>query len=94
MEVTAQTLKELDAGDIPMLVVYNKADRCGMDDLPKVWNNQIHMSALNDVGLDELIALIKDKVYSFNQLQIVVDKKIYFGFIQRTIYKNKIVFLR
>lgn len=67
MEVTAQTLKELDAGDIPMLVVYNKADRCGMDDLPKVWNNQIHMSALNDVGLDELIALIKDNVYAGNE---------------------------
>ena len=36
--------------------------------------------------------MIKDKLSSFNQLQIVVDKKIYFSFIQRTIYKNKIVF--
>ena len=34
MEVTAETLKELGAGDIPRLVVYNKIDKCRTENLP------------------------------------------------------------
>lgn len=66
MEVTKQTLQELDAGDIPMIYVYNKADRCGREDLPKVMENQIYMSAVNGVGIEELAELIKSKVYADN----------------------------
>ena len=66
MEVTQQTLKELGAGDIPMLYVYNKADRCGMERLPRVKGRQIYMSAVNGVGIEELAELIKVQVYSDN----------------------------
>lgn len=34
MEVTAETLKELGAGNIPRLVVYNKIDKCRTENLP------------------------------------------------------------
>lgn len=34
MEVTAETLKELGAGDIPRIVVYNKIDKCRTENLP------------------------------------------------------------
>ncbi len=64
MSVTAETLKELNAGDIPQIIVYNKADKCQMEHLPRVKDNQIYMSAGNGIGIEELVALIKSKVYA------------------------------
>lgn len=63
MEVTAETLKELNAGDIPLITVYNKADKREMADIPKVKDNQIYMSAGTGAGIEELVTLIKEKVY-------------------------------
>ena len=45
IDVTQETLKEIGAGDIPQIIVYNKADLCGMDDIPKVSGNKIYMAA-------------------------------------------------
>ncbi len=68
MAVTKETLEELGAGDIPMLYVYNKADkRMDMGELPRVKDNHIHMSAVNGVGIDELVRLIKERVYADTQ---------------------------
>lgn len=65
MEVTRETLEELGAGDIPMIYAYNKADKCmDLDSLPKVKDKHIHMSAVNSVGIEELIKLIKEQVYA------------------------------
>lgn len=65
MEVTKETLEELGAGDIPMVYVYNKADKCmDLASLPKVKDKHIHMSAVNSVGIEELIKLIKEQVYA------------------------------
>ena len=65
MEVTAETLKELDAGNIPMVYVYNKADKCmDISQLPKIKDKHIYMSAVNDVGIEELVKLIKEQVYA------------------------------
>lgn len=64
MEVTQQTLKELNAGDIPQIVVYNKADKCHMPDLPRTVGNQIYLSAGNGVGIEELAEQIKTKIYA------------------------------
>ena len=64
MEVTDRTLKELDAGDIPQIVVYNKADKCQMESLPKVKEKQIYLSAVNDIGIEELAELIKKVCYA------------------------------
>ena len=67
MEVTEQTLKELEVGDIPQIIVYNKADKCQMTDLPKIRDKQIYMSAVNDIGIEELADLIKSVVYADNE---------------------------
>lgn len=65
MDVTKETLKELGAGDIPMLIVYNKAEN-RIEDLPRVRDKQIYMSAVNSVGIKELVELIKGQVYADN----------------------------
>ena len=64
MEVTAETLKELGAGDIPQIIVYNKVDLCRMEQLPGSHGRQIYMSASHGMGLETLIQLIKDTVYA------------------------------
>lgn len=64
MEVTAQTLKELGAGDIPCIIAYNKADLCQLRELPKIRGNQIYMAAAADCGLDELVKMIQEWVYA------------------------------
>lgn len=63
MEVTAETLKELKIGDISQIIVYNKADKCQMADLPRVSENSIHMAAGAEIGIRELAELIQKKVY-------------------------------
>lgn len=64
MEVTAETLKELNTGEIPRIVVYNKADKCALEEIPKVREEQIYMAAVSGCGLEELVELIRKKVYS------------------------------
>lgn len=64
MEVTAETLKELEAGDIPRVIVYNKADKRGLQELPVIRGNQIYMSAVSGQGLEELVQLIQEAVYA------------------------------
>lgn len=66
MEVTSQTLKELEAGDIPQIVVYNKADKSFLTNLPVVKEKQIYMTAVNDIGILELAELIKKVLYAGN----------------------------
>ena len=64
MEVTADTLKELEVGDIPQVIVYNKADKCNMPSIPERKGNQIYIAAGKNCGLEELLALIKEIVYA------------------------------
>lgn len=64
IQVTEETLKELGAGDIPRLTVYNKADLCRMEELPKRRGSQIYMSAKQERGLEELAEMIKEAVYA------------------------------
>ncbi len=64
MEVTAETLKELGAGDIPRIIVYNKADKCGMGKLPLQKDNQVYMAAASGIGIRELAAMIQERVYA------------------------------
>ena len=63
MAVTADTLRELGAGDIPQIVVYNKIDKGKRIHQSEKRGNQIYMAASQGVGLEELIEMIKDIVY-------------------------------
>lgn len=63
MEVTQETLKELKIGDISQIIVYNKADKCNMENLPRVADNSIHMAAGAGIGIRELTELIQKKLY-------------------------------
>lgn len=64
VKVTNETLKQLGAGDIPMIYVYNKADKAedAPQELPYVSGNRITMSAANRTGLRELLALIEEQL--------------------------------
>lgn len=63
MEITKETLKELEIGDIPQIIVYNKSDRCQMERLPRVRKDDIHMAAGAGVGIQELAKMIQDRLY-------------------------------
>ena len=61
---TIATLNDLGAGKIPMITIYNKADKC-MDDIPfKMDEERIYMSAKKRIGLGELVDMIINRVYS------------------------------
>lgn len=63
MKVTEETLRELGCGSIPVIDIMNKADLC-MEDFPKVQGeNRIYMAAGKEIGLDELLSLISEKLF-------------------------------
>ena len=63
MSVTEDTLRELGAGNIPMIYVFNKADLCGMGELAAVQGeDKIYMSAKSQNGIDALLTLIFGKL--------------------------------
>lgn len=65
MAVTEETLKELDASHIPMMIIYNKGDlKTDLEfPLPKIKENAIYMSAKNK----EHIELLVRNIFSFSQ---------------------------
>lgn len=64
MKVTEQTLREIGAGHIPMICVFNKADRCaGLEfEIPAVRRDSIYMCAADSIGITELWELIEQKL--------------------------------
>ena len=65
IKVTQETLLEIGAADIPVLYVYNKADKYDITPLPKrVSEDKIYLSAKSGQGLDELSRMILKKVYA------------------------------
>lgn len=76
--VTEETLKELKINDIPIIYVYNKADKVSVDDIPRAFNkmaeenmpykipvvtqDSIYLSAKEKIGMEELICLIEKKL--------------------------------
>ncbi|MFI3212639.1 MAG: GTPase HflX [Eubacteriales bacterium] len=64
VRVTTETLTDLKASHIPVIYVYNKADKSmPLGELPKVIDNKIYMSAKLGIGFPELLQLISDIVY-------------------------------
>ena len=66
IQVTEETLRELDAGDVPILFVYNKADLC-MENIPVIKEGRIYMSAKSRIGLRELVEMITESLYADNE---------------------------
>lgn len=64
MEVTKQTLLEIGAAGIPQILVYNKADLAGREEIPKTYGDKIFIAAAKDKGLEELAGMIRDRLYS------------------------------
>ena len=69
IQVTNETLKQLGAGDIPMIYVYNKADKAinAPEELPHVSGMRITMSAAKRVGIQELLGLIEEQLAAHYQ---------------------------
>lgn len=57
VSVTEETLKQIGAGGIPVLYVFNKADLTDMD-IPFIKDNMIYISAKERIGTRELAELI------------------------------------
>ena len=66
MRVTQETLANLGAADIPMIIAYNKADRLPQfaNDLPLVTGNHIHMAAALGTGIPELADLLLSHLFA------------------------------
>lgn len=64
-KVTEDTLKELDAGGIPVIYVLNKADmiRDSIISTGQVSDNRIYISAKSGEGIDELVKMIYDRIF-------------------------------
>ena len=65
LKVTEDTLKDLGAADIPVIYVYNKADRCIEGPLPVIrGEDKIYLSAKTGDGISELIDMIFEKLHA------------------------------
>lgn len=64
IKVTEKTLMEIGAAGIPVIYIYNKADLCDMEQIPRVMDNKIYISAKTGQGLEELSRMILDQVYA------------------------------
>lgn len=62
IEVTNSTLKELGADHIPMIYAYNKTDLTG-ETYPRVSGDYVYLSVKEKAGLEELVGLVKEKVF-------------------------------
>ncbi|WP_404803557.1 GTPase HflX [Lysinibacillus sp. S1] len=63
MDVTNETLKAVGVEDIPTIYVYNKADIADVP-YPVVSGDNIWISAKQGVGLEELVKLIRQHIFS------------------------------
>ncbi len=65
LRVTQDTLRQLGAEKIPCLYVMNKADRTTQPNrLPRKIGDRIYLSAKAGIGLEELLEMIREKLFS------------------------------
>lgn len=72
MRTTGQTLTELNAGNIPMITIFNKVDKCNWEEsgqegkaYPKmVGKDKIYLSAKDEASLKMLVDMILDRIYA------------------------------
>ena len=63
IEVTKETLNQIGAENVPTIYVYNKADLTDTQPPFISSDNEIYISATQKKGLNELIELVKEKVF-------------------------------
>lgn len=64
IRVTHDTLTELDAGSIPCIYVYNKAELIMPEEkLPFISGDKIYLSAKKQIGMDALLTLLYEKIF-------------------------------
>ncbi len=65
IETTENTLQELDANQIPVIQIFNKAE-CKIEQhkLPIVSGNKIYLSAKEHIGMEQLLNMISGTLYS------------------------------
>lgn len=63
IEVTNDTLKELGVKDIPIVYAYNKIDLVSTENLNEK-KNCIYISARKKIGIDKLMEVISEKVFT------------------------------
>lgn len=79
MSITANTLREIGVEDIPIIHVLNKIDKCPeknhdavlgdtTSDEYGISEDRVYIAAAKSQGLDELVSIIKEKIYSGNQI--------------------------
>ncbi|MDM7516581.1 GTPase HflX [Lentilactobacillus sp. TOM.63] len=76
MKTTEDTLNEIGVSGIPMIVALNKADKMAVN-YPAREGDNLVMSAIDDASLQELVTMIKEKVfknYETVELLIPFDK--------------------
>jgi GTP-binding protein HflX len=62
IEITNQTLKGIGIGEISTIFVYNKVDLTD-EDIPRVEGDVLFLSAKKRIGMDELIEMIKKRLF-------------------------------
>ena len=63
MQVTEETLKAIGVENVPTIYVYNKSDKANVS-YPVVSGDNIWIAAKQNVGLDELIDMIRKEIFS------------------------------
>lgn len=65
MDVTAKTLKDLNAGHIPVIYLMNKSDRkYPLSELPIIRGDKIYISADKGIGIESILKMIDEKLFS------------------------------
>lgn len=74
IRVTEDTLKELGADNIPCIYVMNKADLVMPEaELPMIKENRIYMSAKKQIGIEELIKMMRERIFSdYKECQMLI----------------------
>ena len=74
METTKESLRELGAGDIPMVIAFNKADRLFENPYPRTaGTNKIYISARQPESIELLVKEIIRMVYAdYEEIQLLI----------------------
>ncbi|CAM4222342.1 GTP-binding protein [Bacillus manliponensis] len=63
IEITNETLRKIGVDNIQTIYAYNKSDMMDIE-IPQVQEERVYMSAKKQVGVDELVQLIRTHIYT------------------------------